>query len=531
MPTSRTAWRTGLAAVATAALATSALAGCSADPNAPVTIATTVELSSLDPAAVSDPDAAAILGQFYPRLLDWDPEIGELTNELADSAGFTTPTEYTVTIPDGLSFSNGHDLTSSDVVFSFERQAAIPGGAVTRGLLVGLVSVTAVDANTVVFSLEAADAAFPSALAGAAGAILDEEVFSADAITPDPDILAGGGFAGEWQIIAMDGTTLTVIPSEEEPGSPTARRLVLTMALSGDEVVSRVSSGVALAGFGELTRAQHDALSALEGVSERSRLSGAIRLLAFDASTQPFGTATDDKNPAKALAVRQAVAALIDRDALSRAAGDSWVSEIHWVPTAPTTITSSAAAPGEPTPTSAPKQSPAAHASALLATAGIEDPVALSITRAADAGDLSGDAVYAELESELEASGLFEVTVTTLETGFDRALLSEKRYPVLDVLVDSLQPGPVGVYTDVQSSWRGLPTGIATSGVDALIGRLATTTGAEERAAIVAQIESKLSASVTTIPLLAARDVLYLGPGVPAGIDLPELAWFDGLAS
>lgn len=531
MPSPRTAWRTGLAAVATAALAATSLAACSADPDAPITVATAVKLSSLDPAAVADPDAAAILSQLYPRLLDADAETGELTNELADSAGFTTPTEYTVTIPDGLSFSNGNELTSSDVVFSFERQAAIPGGAATRHLLRGLLSVTATDANTVVFTLEAADGAFPSVLAGAAGAILDEEVFSADAVTSDPDIVAGGGFAGEWQIIAMDGTTFTLIASEQGTGASTARRLILTTALPGDEVVTRVSSGVALAGFGELTRAQHDALSALEGVSERTRLSGAIRLLAFDASTQPFGTAADDKNPAKALAVRQAVAALIDRDALSRAAGDSWVPEIHWVPTAPATITSSVAAPGEPTPTSAPKQSPAAHASELLTTAGIEDPVALSITRAADAGDLSGDAVYAELEAELEASGLFEVTVTTLETGFDRALLSEKRYPVLDVVADSLQPGPVGVYTDVQSSWRGLPTGIATSGVDALIRRLATTTGADERAAIVAQLESKLSASVTTIPLLAARDVLYLGPSVPAGIDLPELAWFDGLSS
>ena len=44
---------------------------------------------------------------------------------------------------------------------------------------------------------------------------------------------------------------------------------------------------------------------------------GEIRYIVFNFNTQPYGATTTEADPAKALAVRQAVADLVDRDAIS----------------------------------------------------------------------------------------------------------------------------------------------------------------------------------------------------------------------
>ena len=54
-----------------------------------------------------------------------------------------------------------------------------------------------------VFHLKSAnDQIFPQILSSPAGPIVDEEVFSADAVTPDADIVAGNAFAGPYVITA-----------------------------------------------------------------------------------------------------------------------------------------------------------------------------------------------------------------------------------------------------------------------------------------------------------------------------------------
>ena len=56
--------------------------------------------------------------QVFPYLLNTDYSSTEVEPDLAESAEFTSPTEYTVTLkPEGLKWANGNDLTSSDVKF------------------------------------------------------------------------------------------------------------------------------------------------------------------------------------------------------------------------------------------------------------------------------------------------------------------------------------------------------------------------------------------------------------------------------
>src|SRR5690606_5230040 len=132
----------------------------------------------------------------------------------------TSPTEYTVTLPAGLKWANGNDLTSADVKFSFDRNLAIadPNGA--SSLLYNLESVETPDDTTVIFHLKSAnDQVFPYILTSFPGAIVDDEVFAADAITPDQDIVAADAFGGPYRITSWDfNKTVEFEPNENYQG-------------------------------------------------------------------------------------------------------------------------------------------------------------------------------------------------------------------------------------------------------------------------------------------------------------------------
>ncbi len=97
------------------------------------------------------------MNQVYPFLLNSQYGTSDVTPDIAESAEFTSPTEYTVKLKSGLKFANGHDLTSSDVKFSFERQLTIADPNGPSSLLGNLDSVETPDDTTVVFTLKNGD--------------------------------------------------------------------------------------------------------------------------------------------------------------------------------------------------------------------------------------------------------------------------------------------------------------------------------------------------------------------------------------
>ena len=143
----------------------------------PIIVGTTDKVTTLDPAGSYDNGSLAVQTQVFPYLVNTDYNSTEVVPDLAESAEFTAPNEYTVKLPSGLKWSNGHDLTSSDVKFSFDRNVKIadPNGA--SSLLYNLDSVETPDDTTVVFKLKTDnDQVFPFILTSFPGAIVDEEV-------------------------------------------------------------------------------------------------------------------------------------------------------------------------------------------------------------------------------------------------------------------------------------------------------------------------------------------------------------------
>src|SRR3954449_7093244 len=174
-----------------------------------LTIGTTDKITTLDPAGSYDNGSFTVMNQVYPFLMNTAPGSPDVQPDIAESASFTAPTDYTVTLKPGLTFANGHDLTSSDVKFSFDRILKINDENGPASLLTNLAGVDAPDDTTVVFHLKTPnDQTFAQVLSSPAGPIVDEEVLSPDAVTPDEDIAAGEPFAGPYTITSYEKNNL-----------------------------------------------------------------------------------------------------------------------------------------------------------------------------------------------------------------------------------------------------------------------------------------------------------------------------------
>src|SRR4051794_28804395 len=139
----------------------------------PITIGTTDKIVTIDPAGSYDNGSLAVQTQVFEFLMNSPYGSSDGGPDAAEAAEFTSPTDYTVKLKPGLTFANGHELTASDVKFTFDRQLKIAAPDGPSSLLYNLGTTDAVDDTTVVFHLKAADdQVFPQILSSFPGAIV-----------------------------------------------------------------------------------------------------------------------------------------------------------------------------------------------------------------------------------------------------------------------------------------------------------------------------------------------------------------------
>ncbi len=383
----------------------------------PIIVGTTDKVTTLDPAGSYDNGSLAVQVQVFPYLVNTDYNSTEVVPDLAESAEFTSPTEYTVTLPEGLKWSNGNDLTSSDVKFSFDRNIAIadPNGA--SSLLYNLDSIETPDDTTVVFKLKTAnDQVFPHILTSFPGAIVDEEVFAADAVTPDADIVAGDAFGGPYKITSWDfNKTVEFMPNENYQGLLDAAAndgVILSYYAESSNLKLAVQEGDIDVAYRSLSATDVEDLSTNDNVKVVDGPGGEIRYIVFNFNTQPYGATTAEADPAKALAVRQAVADLLDRETISEQVYKGTYTPLYsYVPAGfngATEALKGLYGDGNGGPD-------AANAAERLSAAGVTTPVQLSLQYNPDHyGPSSGDE-YALVKQQLEADGLFQVDLKSTE--------------------------------------------------------------------------------------------------------------------
>jgi peptide/nickel transport system substrate-binding protein len=482
-------------------------------------VGTTDSVTFIDPAGSYDNGSFAIMTQVYPFIMNSIPGSSDVVPDIAVSAEFTSPTEYTVVLKPGLTFANGNDLTSSDVKFSFDRQLAIANENGPSVLLYNLDSVTAVDDVTVVFTLKNGnDQVFPQILSSPAGPIVDEEVFSATEITPDADIVDGNAFAGQYTITSYDFNNLVEFTAfagyEGVLGAPATSSVLLQYYTSAANLKLDVQEGNIDVAYRSLSATDVADLQTNDNVKVEVGPGGEIRYIVFNFDTQPFGAKTPEADADKALAVRAAVANLVDREELSaQVYRGTYLPLYSFVPDGLTGATQVLkdlyGTDGGPD---------AEKAAAVLSAAGVETPVVLNLQYNPDHyGESSGDE-YALVKSQLEASGLFTVNLQATEWVTYAADRTNDVYP-------AYQLGWFPDYSDADNyltpffgDGNFLGNHYANSEVNSLIIAQATETDPAARQGMIEDIQALVAADLSTIPLLQGSQIAVTGADISGAV-------------
>ncbi|MDR1387255.1 MAG: ABC transporter substrate-binding protein, partial [Propionibacteriaceae bacterium] len=316
-----------------------ALTGCGSstpsggDGKSPLIIGTTDRVSTLDPAASYDNGSYTVEIQVFQFLYGFKP--GDVTPQpdAAESCEFAEPTVVQCKIKPGLKFANGHDLTASDVKFSYDRQVAIEHPNGPASLLANLVKVELVDDLTVDFHLEAAnDQTFLQVVATPVGPIVDEEVFSATGLTTDEEIVSANAFSGPYTITSFKiNDLITFAPYADYngvQGTVANGGITLKTYSEATNLKLAIANGEIDVAYRSLTPTDITDLDKnYPDVTVYKGAGGEIRYMVFNLNTMPGDT------PEQKLAVRQAIASVVDRDELAEVVyNDLYTPLCSWVP-------------------------------------------------------------------------------------------------------------------------------------------------------------------------------------------------------
>ncbi|MDQ0866028.1 ABC transporter substrate-binding protein [Arthrobacter globiformis] len=481
-----------------------------------ITYGTTDKVVTLDPAGSYDAGSFMVMNQVYPFLMNSKPGSSDAVPDIAESASFTTPTEYTVKLKPGLKFANGHALTSSDVKFSIDRVVKIADPNGPAALLSNLKSVAAKDDSTVVFTLKAGnDQVFPGVLAANSGPIVDEEVFPADKVLGDDEIVKGKPFAGPYTIESYKKNELVSLKANPDYqgllGKPANDGANIKYYADSNNLKLDVQQGNIDVAGRSLTATDAADLEKDSKVKVHKGPGGELRYIVFNFDTMPFGAKTADADPKKALAVRQAMADIVDRDAIAtQVYKGTYLPAYSVVPDG----FNGAIQPlkemygdgnGKPSLDKAKK---------AFADAGITGTVNIKLQYNPDHyGKSSGDE-YAMIKEQLEKSGLFKVDLQSTEWVTYSKARTADAYPVY-------QLGWFPDYSDADNyltpffvPGNFLKNHYENSAVTELVTKQLTTVDKGEREKVLGEAQTAVAKDLSTLPLLQGAQLMVAGADV-----------------
>ncbi|KAA0940719.1 MULTISPECIES: ABC transporter substrate-binding protein [Streptomyces] len=407
-----------LSAIASISLVT----GCgvfssgTSEEDGPVVVGTTSAPSTLDPAASWD-GSWELFRNIYQTLLSYPAGASEPEPDAAESCRFTDDSNrtYSCTLREDMSFSDGHRLDAKAVKHSVDRirKIAVDGGP--AGLLGSLERVETRGEREVVFRLNKPDATFPFVLATPAMSIVDPEEYPADALREGDEVTGSGPYG----LSAYDeGREARLVRNDSYKGSADRKNGAVTLRYYQDsgEMVTALRKGtidVTLRG-----------LAAEDVVDLQQRRNKDDLQLVETSGTEIRYLVFNPKDPwARRAAVRKAVAQVVDRPAIAHTVYKDTVEPLYsMVPSGLAGHTTGFFDDyGNPS-TSKARQ--------ILLEAGIAEKVPLTLWYTTDRYGSTTRAEFEELRRQLNATGLFAVTVKgrpwkTYEAGYRKG-----EYPV-----------------------------------------------------------------------------------------------------
>ena len=423
-------FRRGISALAATAVVGLALAGCGAGNDGgggeSLIVGTTDKVVSIDPAGSYDNGSLNVQTQVYQYLLNFPEGSTELKPDAAESCDFTKPDEYTCTMKDGLKFANGHALTASDVAFSFNRVVKIADPSGPASLLAGMEKVEAPDDKTVVFTLKGEnDQTFPQILVTSAGPIVDEETYSPDKVVDDEAAVKANGFSGPYTIGKYEKNQLAEFKANPDYdgtyGPATEKAVTMKYYAKAENLKLDIQNGDIDVAFRSLTPTDIADLDKADGVKVYTGAGGELRYIVFNLKTMP------GDNEEQKLAIRKAMAASVDREALSTDVyKKTFTPAYSMVPSAQKFATE----PFKDLYGAAPDK---AEAEKLLSDAGVKTPVTIKLQYNPDHYGSNSDQEYNAIKRQLEDSGVFKVDLQSTEWTTYQEEYKADAYPVFQL--------------------------------------------------------------------------------------------------
>jgi len=383
---------------------------------------TTDKPISYDPAGAYDLPSYDVIYAVYQNLLTVPPGGNKAVPEAAQSCSFKdpkNPVTFECTMRSGERFSDGSTLDAKDVKFSMDRNVKIadPNGA--SSLLANVKSVDAPDAKHVVFNLKAPDATFPLVLTAASFAIVPSDgpnAYPADKLQSSDNVIR----SGRYTMASYKPSTQTVLEkSASYTGSDPALndRVFIQYYDKSSALKLALEQGEVDIAYRSLSPTDISSLKNASGVNVVQGNGTEIRYLVFNTRLQPGAT------DAQKLAIRQAVAQTVDRQAIASNVYNGTVQPLYsMVPQGLQYATQAFKDAYGATPN-------VAAAKQTLQKAGVKTPVPLEVWwTPSHYGASSGDE-YAAIKQQLDDSGLFNVTLKDTEwTQYSTAAFTNK-YP------------------------------------------------------------------------------------------------------
>ncbi len=388
----------------------------------PWLLGTTETVTAMDPAGSYDFGSWNMQFNIFEQLVSIPAGADEPVGDAAESCAYDDPSTVTCTLREGLTFSNGNELTSSDVLFSFQRNIEIAdpnGSSVLLGAIAngdekkpGLAdgAVETPDDLTVVFHLNQPDLTFLKVLSTATASIVDEDSFPADALVSDADVIGSGPYMLS-QYKPGEQAVLEANPEYDGPRAGKADQVFVKYYAEAGALKTAIDTQQIDIAWRTLSPTD---LADLEENSD-------VEVLRGEGSEFRYWVWQLANPAAKDKAVRQAAAQIMDRDAIAANAYDGSVTPSYSIvpPGFGGQKDSFEEKYGAPDVDAAKK---------LLADAGVKTPV--SITLGYTPTHYGPNAVdeATEFADQLNASGLFDVTTDDAEWEEYQNLYKEGAY-------------------------------------------------------------------------------------------------------
>ncbi|MCZ2402761.1 peptide ABC transporter substrate-binding protein [Paenarthrobacter sp. Z7-10] len=484
---------------------------------APIVFGTTDKVTFLDPAGSYDNGSFMVMNQIYPFVLNSKPGSADPQPDIAESASFTSPKVYTVKLKPGLKWANGSALDSADVKFSFDRQLKINDANGPAALLGNLASVDAPDATTVIFNLKAGnDQTFPQVLTSPAGPIVDNEAFSATKVMNDEDIIKAKSFAGQYMIESYKKNELISFKANPDYqgllGKPATNNVTVKYYADSNNLKLDVEQGNIDVASRSLTATDvADLKTKTDKVKVDVGPGGELRYIVFNFDTMPFGAKTAQADPAKALAVRQAMADSVDRQAIAdQVYKGTYLPVYSYVPQGFAGATEPLKemygdGSGKPSVDKAKK---------ALSDAGVSTPVELNLQYNPDHyGKSSGDE-YAAVKDQLDKTGLFKVNLQSTEWVTYTKDRVKDAYPMYQLGWFPDYSDADNYLTPFFSKNNFLKNHYDNAAVQDMIAKQLTTTDKAAREKLLGDIQTAVAKDLPTLPLLQGAQVAVSGKDV-----------------